>query len=614
MDRTQQRRFDITVGVVVSISILAFTRIVPEAFDLTKAVVAIVFAPVLLFAGALRFRSKPFVSWQDPVRIVLVVASFAFVVSWLRNPNLALGFIGQEHRFTGLFFWLAGLLAAWIVYSRAAETTADRVLKVVFFASIAFIAYGAVQALGADPFEWTISSFGKNVVFSTQGNPNFASWTTVLVVGVAHHVLLSSVSNWGRASGALIAAGGMWISIETQSVQGLAGIAVLGLIHVLIGIFVRGSTHRMERLWTGLVIMFAPVFLFALSGSSWRNVLIALAVGTLLLVSTASRATVSDKVLRVSFYAGSALMVCGVALFRDRLIDELGQQSGERTAFYLAGWRMFESSPFIGVGLERYGRLFPFYRPSWHAERLENSLSGSAHSIWLAFAVWGGLLLLVPMLVFGFLSVSQGVKSIRSASANLGQVNLVALTGSLILCWLISAESASVIFVTLMFMGLCAVPVARKASKVSSSWRSVSIVLSGALLFVASFIGIRWMVGNKAQNDAYRELFGNQNIEEGLRLLDRGVAWSPVPAEILATRANVLSQLGVKDQAVSDALEFIEAYEYTGPGVLASARILIQFGETESARYVLEKGIERNPGSQSLQSQAVALLESLPPK
>jgi hypothetical protein len=614
MDRALQRRFDVMVGFVISFAILAFTRIVPEAFDLTKAVVALVAAPVLLFVGNFRSNSFPQIGRRDPVRIVLLIASFAFFVSALRNPNLHLGIAGQEHRFTGLLLWLAGLLAAWVVYSRSTDATSERVLRAVFLASIPFILYGALQAFDVDPFEWSISSFGRDVVFSTQGNPNFASWTTVIVLAASLHVLLTTSTRWIRLCASLVAAGGLWISIETRSVQGLAGISVLGLVHVMISTFSPSLSGRMPRLFSGCILLVSPVILYFQSGSEVRNLLISLGIGVLLFASSLTKIQISVATVKRLFLGVVVASSLGVVASRSRLVDELGAQSGERTAFYQAGWRMFESNPLFGVGLERYGRLFPFYRPSWHAERLENSLSGSAHSIWLAFAVWGGFLLLLPMLAFATISIARGLKTVRTEMANPGRVDVVALTISLVLCWLISAESATVVFVTLIFMGLCAAPVGRKSSKVSSSWRNVSLATSVVLLCVVTFVGARWMIGNKAQNDAYRELFGNQNIEEGLRLLDRGVAWSPVSSEARATRANVMSQLGIKERAVADALKFVEEYEYTGPGVLASAQILIQFGETESARYVLEKGIERNPGSQSLQSQAAALLESLPPK
>ena len=135
---------------------------------------------------------------------------------------------------------------------------------------------------------------------------------------------------------------------------------------------------------------------------------------------------------------------------------------------------------------------------------------------------------------------------------------------------------------------------------------------ASGLLILSLVLSFRWLDGSRSQNEAYRELFANGNVDEGLRLLDRAVSWGPVPAQARGVRANIYAQLGVSERALEDARATVEAFEYTGSATVENARIMIQFGDVDQARVVLLKAIEKNPGNSGLISEAQDLLDQLP--
>lgn len=276
---------------------------------------------------------------------------------------------------------------------------------------------------------------------------------------------------------------------------------------------------------------------------------------------------------------------------------------------------MFATNPLVGVGLERFGRLFTIYRPLWHARDLPGSLTSSAHSMWLGLLVSGGLLLLIPVLGIAIISAYRSLKIAFRSDALEADVVFGGLVVATIAVWMVAVEQPSTIFVSMLLFGLGLwwphqseqKSVRRPADRYHLFKSSVAIVF----VIVSVSYAVRISLGNKAQVEAFAQIFEKNDVQGGIDLLNRAVSYGPTPSEAVAIRGNLFAQLGLAELAVNDALRAAEAFEYSGRTPIASAEVLIQYGRLEEARRILLLAIEKNPGYVSIQEEASALLESI---
>lgn len=596
---------------VAALSIVIFWRYVPETFDLTKSVFVLTSTPLVLATISLRnpagwMRGKDW--WAVAILFWLLLA---LLLSAFRNPSDQLAWIGQEHRYTGVLFWFVCLLGAVMVYRSSRPDSLLAFSKWVSIAAVPFLIYSFVQMTDSDPFRWGISSFNSRYVFSSQGNPNFASWTCALIFACGYLLANKQDSARWRALGLSTAICSMSVAVATVSIQGVAGIAVfltciLGFRGLLI---LTGKSRSFEVRDLVYVAVFASGYVLS-SNATW--LLLSSVLGFVILYLVRD---LSIEVSKFRLAAGSAsLMAVGTGLLlvsHERVFDWMDQQFGERKAFYSAALGMFRDSPFLGHGFDRYGRMFTRYRPDWHAESLQNSISGSAHSLWLGLLVSGGLFLLLPVLLIFFGAVARSWRRAVTLSGDGDSVVLVALVVMLGILWIVSVEQVSVIFISLLVFGLAMGLERPDVRRVGSSVSRVVSAAGLALALVLAVFSVRWIEGNRAQSDAYRELYGTGNIQRGLELLDKAVRWGPHPSEVRAIRANVFSQLELKNAALSEANWVVEEYEYSGMGALESAKILLKYGEYQRAEEILVKAIENNDNNPLLVERANEALSAI---
>lgn len=606
--------FDRILVVVAILPLIVFHRWFPDAFDMPKAITSVIGGALLLSWGIL-VSSRAFVA-DRLLHCLLGVFLIGLIVSALMNPNFALAFHGTERRYTGLVLWIAATVGLLSVRNFSVESTKNRLLVGLFFASWPFNVYAFLQATDNDPFKWNIVSFSSDIVFSTQGNPNFASWTCFLFIGGGIWMFVESHS---LPKSLLAACSISWTVVNltlTNSIQGQFAVVVMCAVMAVIGVAKANGESRKLFIPSMVVLLLVGVAYVARTRPYALPIVFVVGVLILLLGSKIT-ADLSVRSFRRSGFASSFFLVIGGALYLVSNPGWFGSQFGERAAFYRAGWSMFQTSPFVGVGLERYGRLFALHRPSWHARDLPGSLSSSAHSMWLGLLISGGLLLVLPLLIVAGLSAFRSLKGALSDTSFSGDTVLCGLVFSSIAVWLVAVEQPSTVFVTMLIFGLGLVSPRRSLTKRIRDRKNrlfpYQAVFACVVLLLAVIYSVRVSLGNRAQVDAYAAIFERNDIDEGIRLLDRAVAFGPTPSEATAIRGNLFSQLGVPDLAIRDALAAAEQFEYSGQTPIASAQTLIQYGELEGARHVLLLAIEKNPGFESVQAEARRLLESLPP-
>ena len=283
---------------------------------------------------------------------------------------------GTTGRNTGLITYLA--FSILFVVSMAASTSAflSRFLLVSLVAGVASLAYGVVQALGGDPFDW-VNPYSP--VFGFLGNPNFQSSLLGILGSVVFTQLLASAVKL-QVKGAylvylLIT---LFVIKETDSQQGFL-VLLIGS-GIALGFYVNQRSKALGYSYLGL----------ALVG------FVAVLIGTLNKGPLAS------------------------LLYKDSVTY--------RGDYWRAGWKMTVDNPIFGVGLDSYG---DWYRRSRTIEatlrRGPDVTSNAAHNVFLDISSYGGFPLLLIYMALMILVIVSAVKVIRRSQVfNVGFVGLVA--------------------------------------------------------------------------------------------------------------------------------------------------------------------------------------------
>jgi hypothetical protein len=143
----------------------------------------------------------------------------------------------------------------------------------------------------------------------------------------------------------------------------------------------------------------------------------------------------SSKKVGLSYFSlfGAASFLGLLGLFQIGPLTKFVYQASTtyRGDYYRAAWRMFESRPFTGVGIDRYGEYYRTYRDVDAALRLgPSSVANYAHNAFLQLLATGGIVLFlayIVMIVFVTLAALKGLKKFKG--------NERALFGALVSLW-----------------------------------------------------------------------------------------------------------------------------------------------------------------------------------
>ena len=310
--------------------------------------------PLILISG--------FISWQ------LVV----FIVSGGEKIQQLFGTTGRN---TGLITYLA--FSILFVVSIAASTSAflSRFLVAALVAGVASLAYGVVQALGGDPFDW-VNPYSP--VFGFLGNPNFQSSLLGILGSIVFTQLLSSAVKL-QVKGAYLVylLVTLFVIKETDSQQGFL-VLIIGS-GIALGVYVNQRSKALGYSYLGLALV---GFVSVLIGTLNKGPLASL-------------------------------------LYKDSVTY--------RGDYWRAGWKMTIDNPIFGVGLDSYG---DWYRRSRTIEatlrRGPEITSNAAHNVFLDISAYGGFPLVLIYIALMVLVIISAVKVIkRSQGFNAGFVGLV---------------------------------------------------------------------------------------------------------------------------------------------------------------------------------------------
>lgn len=310
--------------------------------------------------GALVMQRRVFL--HPRYRMVQIFAA-AFVldlvlVLLVSGTNFSQEFFGTFGRATGFVAYvsLTFLLVAAVV--AAHQSTINRVVWTLVVTGALSIAYGLIQAAGADPMKW-VSEYSPVIGFL--GNPNFQS-------------------SFVGFNGVLVFA---LIFTKQYSVV----IRCLLLMDLALSAYVIGATDSQQ----GFLVLAGGI---AIVGFIWI---------------TTSRAKSLTIPALLTGLIGAAFVTLG-SLNSGPLAGLLYKASVTyRGDYWRAGWKMTVEHPFFGVGLDSYG---DWYRRARSVEatlrRGPDVVSNAAHNVLLDLSSNGGFpLLIIYLFMLGLVLVSS---------------------------------------------------------------------------------------------------------------------------------------------------------------------------------------------------------------
>jgi O-antigen ligase len=292
-----------------------------------------------------------FVIWQ----VVVLFASGAQIIQQL---------FGVNGRNTGFITYLA---FSFIFIGSAIASGADflkKLIATIYGVGVASLAYGVVQAIGADPITW-VNPFSP--VFGFLGNPNFqSSLLGILAAMVFAQLFVKGLKlQFKGLIGAYLLVT-LYVIKETASQQGFL-VLVLG-IGVVVGLYVIQMSKKLGMAYGLLSVIgfFAVLF------------------GTL------------NKGPLSFLYKASVTF---------------------RGDYWSAGWKITVDYPIFGVGLDGYGDWYRRGRTlAATVRRGPDVTSNAAHNVFLDFSSSGGILLMAIYAALMVVVVISAIKVLRRST------------------------------------------------------------------------------------------------------------------------------------------------------------------------------------------------------
>jgi O-antigen ligase len=376
-----REKVELTLGRVLVLALVAVTLLVTPlwSFDPINPIKMLAASTIgFVGLGVLLANQKMLQVGRFKLPLVLVFGFMLWqlVVFMVSGGEKFQQLFGTDGRNTGLITYLALSIIFVVAMAASSSVFLNRFLLASLVVGVASLAYGAVQAIGGDPFDW-VNPYSP--VFGFLGNPNFqSSLLGILGAVVFTQLLAHAVKIQIKAAYLVYLLVTLYVIRETASQQGFL-VLLIGST-VSLGVFVNMRSRTLGYSYLGLAVVG----------------FIAVLIGTLNKGPLAS------------------------LLYKDSVTY--------RGDYWRAGWKMTVENPIFGVGLDSYG---DWYRRSRTIEatlrRGPDITSNAAHNVYLDISSYGGfplVLIYVALVVMVAICAVKVIK--RSKAFNAGFVGLVA--------------------------------------------------------------------------------------------------------------------------------------------------------------------------------------------
>jgi O-antigen ligase len=310
---------------------------------------------------------------------------------------------GYWSRSNGLLTTMCFILISFAFFNLAKTKnfTISMLITIELFGFVTAV-YGLFQKFGLDPFAWSVS----NQVFGTFGNTNFASaiWSLCAMSSISLLVIFRKDSKHRFVHGAITSLL-LMVIFWTRSIQGL----------MAFGIF--------------LIVL---LFLFA----KRRGL---------------------KFVLPLSFFITISAIVVIPSMFGVGLLGNTLEQYTLklRSLYWIAGLKMGNSSPFIGVGVDSYGDYFRNYRSLDTAKLTSIDLvTNNAHNTFIQSYATLGILGLCSVLLIFLVGLLHASKNLLNKNSTFEQEVISAIFVAIWLIAFISIDNIAIAVWNWTFLGL----------------------------------------------------------------------------------------------------------------------------------------------------------------
>ena len=355
---------------VLALGLIATTLLVTPLFSLDpiNPIKMLVVCLVGFMCLGLILVNRAEVDWRKYRVAIGLVISFniwMILVLLISPGEIYQQIFGSTGRNTGLITYVSFSLILLGSLIASSMNALKRLIHVIFIVGSASLAYGIVQALGGDPFEW-VNPYSP--VFGFLGNPNFQS----SLLGVLGAIAFAQLFTEGLKAHLKIFVGlylvmTLYVIGETHSQQGFLVLSIG--ISVILGLYV---LQRNRSLGIGYGFFLVLSFFLVLFGSLDKGPL------------------------------GSILYKASVTYRGD---------------YWLAGWTMMINHPIFGVGMDSYGDWYRRSRTMTATLRRGPDItSNAAHNVFLDIAASGGVPLLLIYLALMILVIVSALKILKRQS------------------------------------------------------------------------------------------------------------------------------------------------------------------------------------------------------
>ena len=362
-----QEKLGSSLGRVVGLGLIATTLLVTPlwALDPINPIKMLAVVPAGFMCLGLLMANRKSVAWDSYKVTFALVGAFVLwqVLTLLFSGGQFLQQIfGSNGRNTGFLTYLAfSMVFAATVVDSTTEIL-KRFVSVVLVVGVASLAYGVLQALGGDPFDW-VNPYSP--VFGFLGNPNFQS-----------------------------------------SLLGVLGSIVFGQF------FVKGLKIQLKALVSLYLLL--TLYVIKETASQQGFLVLALGVGVVVGLYLIQRSRSLGVAYGLMSLVGIFAVLFGT-LNKGPLASILYKDSVTyRGDYWRAGWKMTLDHPIFGVGLDNYG---DWYRRSRTIEatlrRGPDVTSNAAHNVYLDISSYGGFPLLVIYMALMALVIVSAIRVLK---------------------------------------------------------------------------------------------------------------------------------------------------------------------------------------------------------
>lgn len=362
-----QEKLKTSLGSVICWGLIAATLLVTPwwALDPINPIKMLVVVPVGFMCLGLLIANRKSVEWNKyKVALGLIAVFFVWqiLVVLISGGQIYQQLFGSNGRNTGFITYTAfSFIFAGAVIA-ASPDIFKKLILVIFIVSSASLAYGVVQAIGADPIDW-VNPYSP--VFGFLGNPNFQS----SLLGVLGAIVFSQ------------------FFVKGMNVQ----IKALFGIHILVTLYVIKETNSQQG------------FLVLALG-------IGIVIGLYLLHVNLSFGLAYGLLSIIGFFA-VLIGTLNKGPFASLLYKPSVTYRGD---YWQAGWKMTVDHPIVGVGMDSYGDWYRRSRTlTATLRRGPDTTSNAAHNVFLDISSYGGFPLLIIYVALMVLVLVSAVKILK---------------------------------------------------------------------------------------------------------------------------------------------------------------------------------------------------------